>query len=316
MGDRDFNQLLKARWAEGKFLCVGLDSARSKLPKSVVEGARVGNVNPQFAFNRRVVSDTADLVCAFKPNSAFYEEQGDKGIRALIDTVEYIHEHAPGVPVIVDAKRGDIDSTNDGYVKSVFDTIGADAITIHPTLGYEAMRPFLDRSDKGIIVLCRTSNKGAQEFQDAPVTVVKSLAGNYYSIPDEYLRESGLTVNDAMYLEQATMPLYQFVAHRVAQKWNYNGNCGVVVGATYPEELGIVRVIVGDIPILIPGVGAQGGSAQQAVENGANSRGTGIVINNSRGIIFASGKDEYSSEAVRSAAQKTHDEITTARQAA
>lgn len=203
---------------------------------------------------------------------------------ALYQTVRYIKNNYPHIPVILDAKRADIGSTNDGYVKATFDLMGADAITVHPYLGKEALKPFLDRKDKGTIVLVRTSNPGAGEFQDLTPG------------------ETGL-------------PLYQVVAKNVASSWNENGNCCVVVGATYPKELAEVREIVGNMPILIPGVGAQGGDVEAVVKSGQDSRGMGMIINSSRGIIFAS-KNEDFAQAARKATVKLRDEVNQYRQAA
>lgn len=303
MGDRVFTELLQARWAEGRFLCVGLDTAHGKVPARVYESdVTKGSQGRQDAFNRRIVAATKDLVCAYKPNAAFYEAEGTKGIIDLISTVRYIRANTSEVPVILDAKRGDIGNTNDGYVKFAFDTVGADAITVHPTLGLEAMKPFLDRGDKGVIVLVRTSNPGAGEFQDRLVQPTEDEASQW-----------GIST--------AAIPLYQLVAYRVSHAWNYNGNCAVVVGATYPEELGIVRNIVGDLPILIPGVGSQGGDLEKSVTNGINSQRTGIIVNNSRGVIFAYEKIEGCDpndfdKVARGAAQQTHDDITAVLQAA
>jgi len=262
-----FTEMLQAKWDERKFVCVGLDSDAKKLPECLRAASRDPQV-PQLAFNQAIVDSTKDLVCAYKPNLAFY--RGSAGKQVLQATISYIKANAPDVPVILDAKQADIGNTNDGYVEEDFDWYGADAVTVHPFLGMEAVRPFLDRSDKGIIVLCRTSNEGAGEFQDEPVP---SPDGNGY------------------------VPLYQKVAYNVSRNWNYNGNCAVVVGATYPEELGLVRQIVGDLPILIPGIGAQGGDLAATVSNGRDGKGQGMIINNSRGVIFASGGEDYASAA-------------------
>lgn len=260
MSDRNFRKLIEAKWAQDKFVCVGLDSEFAKIPESSRcsnNGRDVNIANTIVAFNRMVVEATADLVCAYKPNVVFYEAHGDEGSRALQRTIADIHEIAPDVPVILDAKRADIGNTNAGYVDAAFRILRADAITVHPYLGAEALRPFLECKDKGIFVLCRTSNPGAGEFQDLNLT-------------------GGGT-------------LYEAVAYRVSHTtaWNENDNCGLVVGATYPEELAGVRRIVGDMPILIPGIGAQGGDVEKTVKAGKDSRGKGMIINSSRGIIFA-----------------------------
>lgn len=225
---------LKARWNEGKFVCIGLDKG-------------------SFEFDRNIIDQTADLVCAFKPNLAFYEAEGVNGLEALRRTISYIHQKHPDIPVILDAKRGDVENTNEAYAKAIFDELQADAVTIHPYLGKTSLEPFLKRTDKGIFVLTRTSNPGAGEFQDLMIE---------------------------------GKPLYQVVAQHV-KDWNANGNCAVVVGATYPEELKKVRGIVGDMPILVPGIGAQGGDLEETIKNGLNSKKQGLIISSSRGIIFA-----------------------------
>lgn len=230
-----FIDKLTAKWKEGKFVCVGLDK---------------GN----FEFDKTIINQTSDLVCAFKLNSAFYEAEGKIGQEALEKTIKYIKDKYPDIAVILDAKRGDIESTNEAYVKAIFDDLGVDAVTVHPYLGKESLQPFLKRADKGIIVLVKTSNPGAGEFQD---------------------------------LEISGRPLYQVVAEHVVD-WNTNGNLAVVVGATYPEEIKEVREIVGDMPILIPGVGAQGGDLETTLKNGLNSIKQGLIISSSRGIINAS----------------------------
>lgn len=278
--------MLQAKWDEGKFVCVGLDSAPGKMPESC--GRSYGRA--QTGFNSEIVRATGDLVCAYKPNTAFYEAGGPNGIAGLKSTIEKIRTLAPDVPVILDAKRADIGNTNQGYVELAFDYLGADAVTVHPYLGMEAMRPFLDRADKGVIVLCRTSNPGAGEFQDLPLF-------------------------EDMEFHFGTHPLYQQVARNVARDWNYNGNCAVVVGATYPGELAEVRKIVGDMPILIPGIGAQGGDLEATVSAGRDSKGQGMIVNSSRGIIFASSGEDFA-EAARVETQKLHDAITRCLQAA
>ncbi len=266
---------LEQCWKQGNFVCVGLDSDYDQLPATVKS---VGSIEEAlFTFNRDIVDATADLVCAYKPNAAFYEAQGDAGSRALIRTVRHIKETYPHIPVILDAKRADIGSTNLGYVQAAFDIIGVDAITVHPYLGKEALAPFLARKEKGIIVLVKTSNPGAGEFQDLPV-----------GDPQE--------------------PLYQVVARQVANVWNTNGNCAVVVGATYPADLKRVRSIVGDMPILIPGIGAQGGEVAATVAAGKDSRGWGMIINSSRGIIFVSKENDFA-QAARKATERLGAEI-------
>lgn len=251
-------------------VCVGLDSEMSKLP------AHLKSVpNPQFEFNKAIIDETHNLVCAYKPNTAFYEAEGSAGVNQLKMTTDYIKSKYPEIPIIIDAKRADIGNTNDGYARFVFDYLNADAITLHPYLGKESLKPFLERSDRGLFILCRTSNPGAGEFQD-------------------------LVVNGK--------PLYQFVAEKVTKEWNYNGNCGLVVGATYPDELNVVRQLVGKMPLLIPGIGAQGGDVEKTVKAGVDSDGLNAVINSSRGIIFASNGTDFA-EAAKNKTIKLKNEI-------
>src|SRR3990167_4683448 len=315
---RNFRNLLQEQWSHGRFVCVGLDSeltrifnpsllrkpgrlmdaalgsgfgldsmytyspapksspalphqpsrlprhesneisGLNKIPKVIEQRNSQGEVDlvgTMVAFNRAIIEATRDLVCAYKPNSAFYEAHGYLGMKALQQTIASIHELAPKVPVILDAKRADIGNTNNGYVAAAFDFLKADAITVHPYLGGAALQPFLDRAEKGIIVLCRNSNPDSGEFQN-------------------------LLVDGE--------PFYRVVARHVARKWNKNENCGLVVGATFPEELSEVREIVGDMPLLIPGIGAQGGSVETTVPAARDSQGKGMIINSSRAIIFAS----------------------------
>ncbi len=226
-------------------LCVGLDSSIEKLPKAFQK-----KDYPQFAFNKWIIEQTHDLVCAYKPNTAFYEARGADGITELKMTCHYLVKYYPEIPIILDAKRGDIGSTNEGYVQFAYKYLQADAVTLHPYLGKEALQPFLDQKEKGSIILCRTSNPGAGEFQD---------------------------LGD----------LYKTVAKSVVKKWNTNGNCMLVVGATYPKELAEIRKIVGDMTILVPGIGAQGGDVEKTVKAGLSSKNAGMIINSSRGIIFA-----------------------------
>jgi orotidine-5'-phosphate decarboxylase len=194
--------------------------------------------------------------------------------------VAYIHAAHPGVPVILDSKRGDIGSTARNYASEAFDRYGSDAVTVNPYLGRDSAQPFLDRADKGVVVLCRTSNPGSGEFQDLP------LAG----------------------ADGATRPLYQHVAQRVANEWNANGNCLLVVGATWPKELAEVRALTGDLPFLVPGVGAQGGDVEAVLRHGATRDGTGLVISSSRAILYA-GHDTDFAAAARRAARVQRDEI-------
>jgi orotidine-5'-phosphate decarboxylase len=295
MSVRNFMEMLKAQWDKGKFICVGLDSEFEKIPESVRRKAGFGGsiiFNTILGFNLDIVKATRDLVCAYKLNSAFYEAYGSEGIGCLCQTIVDIRAIAPGVPIILDAKRADIGNTNKSYARMAFDYLQADAITVHPYLGVEALQPFLDRKDKGVIVLCRTSNPGAGEFQDRRIILTFSeladLVGDHNQAND-----LGGVMGWWYPTGGYRVPFYQYVALRVSRHWNKNDNCTVVVGATYPEELREVRKIVGDMPILIPGVGFQQNDVpvevqvKQVVSAGKDSHGQGMIINSSRGIIFA-----------------------------
>ena len=233
---------------------MGLDADFAKIPQRFLDMEF-----PQFEFNKWIIEETHEYVSAYKPNSAFYEARGDKGIKELKMTIDYLVKNYPEIFTILDAKRGDIGNTNNGYAEFIFDWLGCDAITLYPYLGQEAMHPFLDRRDKGAIFLCRTSNEGAKDFQD-------------------------LKINDR--------PLWQIVAEKVAGEWNKNNNCMLVVGATCPEEMKKIREVAGDMTFLVPGIGTQGGSVKDVMESGKNSRGLGLIINSSRGIIFSENPKE------------------------
>jgi orotidine-5'-phosphate decarboxylase len=270
-----FISRLEHCWKQNNFVCVGLDPVYEQLPTTVKNRSSIEEA--LFIFNRDIIDATHDLVCGYKPNAAYYEAQGVEGLRALVRTVQYVKGTYSHIPVILDAKRADIDSTNLGYVKGAFDIIGADALTIHPYLGKEALAPFLARKEKGIIVLAKTSNPGAGEFQDLPVGTSQE-------------------------------PLCQVVMRHVAQIWNSNGNCAIVVGATYPTDLKKARSIVGDMPILIPGIGAQGGEVAATVIAGRDSRGWGMIINSSRSIIYASDGEDFA-RAARTATERLREEV-------
>src|SRR3989344_7560351 len=276
-----FISKLEKLWAEDKFVCIGLDPVIDMLPPSITK--KYKSVDEQyFQFNKAVIGSTHDLVCAYKPQIAHYEEQGVKGWAALKKTANYLHKNYPKIPVIIDAKRADIGSTNAYYAKAFFDQMGFDAITVNPYFGKEALKSFLDYKEKGIIILVRTSNPGAGEFQD-----IKNKKGE---------------------------PLYMTVARNVSRNWNENGNCCIVVGATYPKELAQIRKIVGDIPILIPGIGAQGGNVEKTIKAGRNSKNQGMIIHSSRSIIFASSGSNFA-DAARKKAQELSNQINQARNA-
>ena len=292
-----FIEALRRRWqTTGSLVCVGLDPEIERIPR-VARGGRTGLLGDApvdetdadiegalVGFTQAIVDATADLVCAFKPNSAFYEQYGPAGMRALQRLIAYIHARYPEIPVILDAKRADIGSTSAAYARAAFDKLRADAVTLHPYLGREAISPFLERADRGCLILCRTSNPGAGEFQDL---VTRGADG-------------------------AELPLYQQVARTVATNWNTNGNCALVVGATYPDELRIVRGIVGDMPILVPGVGAQGGDIEAVVGAGLDSAGQGLMISLSRSVLYASSGADFA-EAGRREAERVMRAINEAR---
>ena len=253
-----FNRKLERAWTRAQSLvCVGLDPDLRRLPAGLAPDAA-----GVLAFHRAIVDATCDLVCAYKPQVAYFAAAGLED--ALAATIDYIRERAPEVPVILDAKRGDIGSTAEQYAREAFERYGADAVTVNPYMGGDTLSPFLKYTDRGVIVLCRTSNPGAAEFQD---------------------------------LDVGGRPLYELVAERAARDWNTAGNCLLVVGATWPQQLARVRALVGDMPLLVPGVGAQGGDVEQLVRAGRTADGTGLMINSSRTILYASNGADYATAA-------------------
>lgn len=260
---------LRQRWQQADTLvCVGLDPEPARFPARFADDA-----NAVFAFCRDIVDATAEYACAFKPQIAHFAALGAE--HALARLIAHIHAAHPGIPVILDSKRGDIGSTAQHYAAEAFDRYRADAVTVNPYLGRDSVQPFLDRADKGVIVLCRTSNPGAGDLQD-------------------------LLVHGR--------PLYQQVAQKVAHEWNAHGNCVLVVGATWPEQLREVRGIVGDLPFLVPGVGAQGGDVEAVVRNARTADGTGLIVSSSRAILYASSGDDFA-DAAREAARALRETI-------
>lgn len=296
---KTFKEKLQRQWRKDNFVCVGLDSDWSKIPGKFKS---LGREEGTFQFNKEIIDSTADLVCAYKPNMAFYEDS-EEGTRALERTVEYIHKKHPYVPVIGDAKKGDIDNTNIGYVKSLFQRYKFDAVTVHPYLGAEALRPFLDEKDKGIIVLAKTSNKGSGEFQGLHVSA-EEVASNKEDFL-ELIRTTGKTM----------IPFNLAVAYRVSKYWNKNDNCCLVTGANYPGEIERIRKIAPNIPLLIPGIGAQNADIQKAVVSGMDKRTEGIIVNAARSIIFADreeieiGENEPVGQAARRETRKLRESI-------
>ena len=270
-----FIEKLRARWRTANTLvCVGLDPDPAKFPDRFVDGDDPDPGEALFAFCRDIADATAQYACAFKPQIAYFAAHNG-GEAALQRLIAHINGAHPEVPVILDAKRGDIGSTAQQYACEAFERFGADAVTLNPYMGRDSAAPFLEYNDRGCIFLCHTSNPGARDFQE---------------------------------LDVGGEPLYQRIARTIANAWNGDGNCALVVGATFPEELKVIRGIVGDMPLLIPGVGAQGGDVAAVVRNGKTADGTGLMINSSRGILYASRGEDYA-EAAASAARELRDEI-------
>lgn len=265
--------LVEATQRNRSLVCVGLDPEPARFPALLRD-----DPDAIFSFARAIVDATADLVCCFKPQIAHFAAHAAED--ALTRLIAHIHATHPGVPVILDAKRGDIGSTAQNYAIEAFDRFGADAVTVNPYLGRDSVQPFLDRADKGVILLCRTSNPGARDLQDLLV------------------RGDGET----------EVKLYQHVASIVARDWNANGNCALVVGATYPQELADVRRRVGALPLLVPGVGAQGGDVEAVVRSGKTQDGGGLMISSSRAILYASAGADFAA-AARTATMTLRDEI-------
>jgi orotidine-5'-phosphate decarboxylase len=264
-----FVQKLARAWqSNDSLLCVGLDPEIERFPRHIL-----AEPSPIFHFNKAVIDRTADLVCAYKLQFAHYAayEAEDQ----LERTIEYIHRAYPDLPVILDAKRGDVGNTAERYAIEAFERYGADAVTVNPYLGSDALEPFLKHADKGVIILCRTSNPGGGDLQDLLVGERK---------------------------------LYQVVAELAASRWNARGNCLLIVGATYPRELAEVRALVGDMPLLVPGVGAQGGDVAQAVRCGQTRAGTGLIVSASRSILYGSSGADFAASACE-AAQRLRAEI-------
>jgi orotidine-5'-phosphate decarboxylase len=260
-----FEKLTGAVLKNNSLLCVGLDPDPELMPDKV----------KVFDFNKAIIDATSDLVCAYKLNLAFYEALDDKGL----DTLKRTIQHIPGdIPVIADAKRNDIGNTARAYAKAIFSNLNFDATTVNPYLGFDSLQPFIEYTDRGIFVLCRTSNPGSADFQS-----LRCRYGKGYH------------------------PLFEIVADKVSQ-WNTHHNLGLVVGATYPEELKSIRQSHPDIPILIPGIGAQGGDLSLAVRYGVDSQGRGIILNSSRQVLYASRDKDFRPAAWRSASM-LRDEI-------
>jgi orotidine-5'-phosphate decarboxylase len=269
-----FMAALQNRWRDANSLvCVGLDPEPAKFPARFAD-----DPDAIFNFCRAIVDATAEFACSFKPQIAHFAALGAED--ALQRLIAHMHAAHPGIPVILDSKRGDIGSTARHYASEAFDRYRADAVTVNPYLGRESVQPFLDHADKGVVILCRTSNPGAGDLQDLLVHA-----------------DDG-----------ADRPLYQHLAETVARDWNGHGNCALVVGATWPAQLKEIRAIVGDMPLLIPGVGAQGGDVAAVIRNGKTADGTGLIVSSSRAILYASQGEDFA-EAAATAAKALRDEI-------
>ncbi len=256
-------KLLKCAEKNSSWLCIGLDPDVDKLPPDINK-----DPNGVARFLKAIIDATKDLVCAYKPNSAFYEQFGAAGLALLKDVIKLIPDE---IPVILDAKRGDIGNTSRMYAVSAFEHLGADAVTVNPYMGYDCTRPFLEYQDKGVFVLCLTSNPSSVDFQK------QIIAGDMPAM------------------------MYELVAEK-AISWNKNDNIGLVAGATKPTELERIREIAGDdIPILIPGVGAQGGDLEASLRAGGNSKGRLAIINASRSVLYASAGEDYADRSRASA---------------
>ena len=265
-----FTQKLRSRWQQANSLvCVGLDPDPAKFPDHFV-----ADDDALFHFCRDIADATAEYACAFKPQIAYFaaHNHGEAALQRLIAHINGAH---PDVPVILDAKRGDIGSTAQHYACEAFERVGADAVTLNPYMGKDSAQPFLEYNDRGCVFLCHTSNPGARDFQE---------------------------------LDVGGAPLYQHIARTIATDWNRDDNCALVVGATFPEELRVIRAIVGEMPLLIPGIGAQGGDVEAVVKNGKTADGSGLMINSSRGILYASRGEGYA-DAAADAARELRDNI-------
>jgi orotidine-5'-phosphate decarboxylase len=260
MKHHSFMKKLQHAWqTNNSLVCVGLDPDLSKLPKCLSNSP-----HPIFEFNKALIDATADLVCCYKPQCAYYSGQDAED--ELKMTMQYLKENYPDIPVILDAKRGDIGPTAELYAKEAFKIYNADAVTVNPYMGLDTLKPFMDWSDRGTVILCRTSNPSSKEIQE---------------------------------LQCNGKPVYEHVARLAQDKWNYNNNVLLVIGATFPAELKHVRAICPKIPFLVPGVGAQGGDVELVIRHGKDHAGAGLIINSSRGIIYASDSADFDNAARR-----------------
>ena len=267
-----FHERLRQVWrSKNSLVCVGIDPEVAKIPAHLHD-----EEEPYLAFGTGIVDATAPYVCAFKPQAAHFAAVGAED--QLAKLIAYIQRNYPEIPVILDAKRGDVGSTAALYAKEVFERYGADAVTVNPYLGYESISPYLDYTDRGVIVLCRTSNPSSDWIQAVPLN---------------------------------NEPLYLSVARKV-REWDKNNQCMLVTGASFPEELGGVRRVIGDLPLLVPGVGAQGGDVESVLKMGLDADGYGLCISSSRSIIYAGNGSDFAAQAAL-AAKNLRDQINEAR---
>ncbi len=258
-------------------LCVGLDPDIAKFPAELQ-----GRPDSIFEFSKAIIDATADMACAYKPQIAYFAAlAAEDQLQAICD---YLRKAYPHIPIVLDAKRGDIGATAEQYAREAFERYRADAVTVNPYMGFDSVEPYLQWQDRGVIVLCRTSNPGGSDLQ---------------------------------FLQVEGKPLYQHVARLVSDKWNRNGQCGLVVGATFPKEIAEVRAIVGDMPLLVPGIGAQGGDIEATVQAGQTPDGAGMMINSSRAILYAKpNAGEHFALAAARVAHETRDAINRYRRGA
>ena len=276
-----FTQKLTAAWTKNNsLLCVGLDPDIKRFPAHLQD-----QPDAVFTFCKEIIDATADVACAFKPQIAYFAAlRAEDQLEAIC---RYVRESYPDIPLILDAKRGDIGATAEQYAREAYERYQADAVTLNPYMGLDTIEPFLEWQDRGTILLCRTSNPGGSDLQFLNVGTLSN-----------------------------PLPLYQYVAQLVAEKWNTNGQCALVVGATFPQELAQVRKLIGDMPLLVPGIGAQGGDIEATVQAGKTADGTGMMINSSRAILYAKPQGEESfAQASRRVAQETNEAINRFRKA-
>ena len=264
-------RLQRASSSNRSLVCIGLDPDPQLMA-----------IPDVYEFNRAIVDATADLVCAYKPNFAFYEAQGLAGLRALENTIDHIRRVAPGVVLIGDCKRGDIDSSSKMYARALFESWGVDAATVNGWGGEDSLEPYFEYDSKGVFIWCRSSNPSATDFQDVGVP-----------------------------FEGESIPLYEWLAIK-AVEWNRSGNVGIVVGATYPEQLGSVRDRCPGMPILVPGIGAQGGDLKRSVAHGMDADVSNLIVSSSRGVLYRSRDSSRFEEAARNAAERLRKSINDA----